>query len=477
MSVAIDYQPPDKTLSEFCLAPPGRSAIVVGSVGSGKTTAVILRLMSLVNTFPVSTDGERHVKILVIMATTAKLKSTVLSELRNMLGGSVLINQAPPITAKYQQDCPDGIKARVEMILLHGNKDKDAERLRSLQASFVWLSEARDISPVVCELALSRAGRFPAKATLKNPEEAWNPFAIIDTNAPSCDTYLEAMMNGQVSGYTPYIQAPAVLEENGKYVVNPDAPNAMNLPDGYYDALLSNGDEFIRTNLMNIPQPARYGRVIFPEFIRAEHTRKVQLNRNSIMVGGADFGLVFTGFLLAQFNAAAGQIEIIGEFPLTDMGAKQTAEVMLTALQGYGKKVKDVRFYVDPAGSQRSQADSTVTAIGELHKAGIQATPTRTNLFHERRECLAQLLQKRIGRVPKLIIDEGCTELIKALESRHVYEERADGDRVVMPRKDRWSTMPDALGYLAMGIEAGANKAQGGAAASTPAIQRQRFQR
>jgi hypothetical protein len=107
----------------------------------------------------------------------------------------------------------------------------DVANLNSLELTFAWFNECRDIHPEIVDAMSKRIGRFPSS---KDGGPTWHGMWG-DTNPPTMDTWWYYQMEGldPKDGVSPNNNGWAVFKQpSGRSVY---AENIENLPDGYYD--------------------------------------------------------------------------------------------------------------------------------------------------------------------------------------------------------------------------------------------------
>ena len=117
----------------------------------------------------------------------------------------------------------------------------DVANLNSLELTFAWFNECRDIAPEIIDAMSKRVGRFPSP---KDGGPTWHGMWC-DTNPPTMDTWWYYQMEhlNPEDGITHYDNGWDVFKQpSGR---SPQGENVANLPEGYYDTQ-GRSEEYIR---------------------------------------------------------------------------------------------------------------------------------------------------------------------------------------------------------------------------------------
>jgi hypothetical protein len=149
--------------------------IILGPVGSGKTTGCIFELLRRAIDQVPGADGIRHTRFAIVRQTLKQLEDTVLKDIEFWLRGicSYKISKRT-ITIEFGD-------VRSEWLLIPLEDAEDQRRLLSSQLTGAWMSEAIEISTDLVPALLGRCGRFPSG---HNGKPTWFG-AIADTNFPT----------------------------------------------------------------------------------------------------------------------------------------------------------------------------------------------------------------------------------------------------------------------------------------------------
>lgn len=431
----FDYECPP-SLAPFMTDEGSMVRAVRGPLGSGKSTAMIMELMRIAGAQEPGPDGIRRTRIAIVRNTFAQLKSTCLVSIQQALR---------PITKFKVSDHTIYIEQGdiySEWMLLPLDTEENIQRLLSLELTFVWASEFRELSVELLISAFSRTGRYPSKAF------------------GGCTRYGMIMETNSFSADSPwYVKLEEELPSNWQYTVqpgarDPDADWLQFLPSQYYEDLTASASpEWIEQYIDNKITPSLSGQAVYrSSFVTERHVAK------STLTPAKGYPLII-GLDTARNPAAAicqvdnrGRLLVFEEVMEENMGVEKfVKEFLLPVL--YQERYSGLMSYVvfDPSGMARSQIGERST-YDMLLSTGLQCTPAQTNLIDPRLRAVERFLNENRGDSAALLIDPSCTILILAMQSRYRFRKRKDGELDDKPEKKHpWSDLCDALQYAALG--------------------------
>jgi hypothetical protein len=430
----------------------------MGPVGSGKSITCIMECILKAIAQEPNAKGVRRTRCAIIRNTYPELKTTTIKSFTDWIPPeNCRISSDAPYTGFVHGDLPDGTSFEAEFIFLALDKPDDAHRLLSLELTFAWINECREIPESIFRQVLQRTGRFPRK--IESPI-TWAG-VIMDTNPPDTDHWYYDLAEVQKpEKYSFFRQPGGVIKIGDNYFPNPEAENIENLAEGhgYYLKQCTPGAD---PNMINVMLMGNYGslksdRPVYPQFSDALHTvENLQVNRNAPLLLMFDFGL--TPACLIGQKGESGQLLIFKELYDDNNGLKQFLDEMvcpeLAKPQFRGLPVTAV---CDPAGMQRTQVDATLTPVNEILRHGITVYPAKTNDFSQRKAAVDRLLTRlTTGGKPALLIDKNnCKRLIKGFISGYSFKRRAGYNDLYrdVPDKNKYSHVHDALQYGAMEV-------------------------
>jgi hypothetical protein len=434
---------------------------VRGPVGSGKTTGVAWDLFMAAQQAPCCRDGVRRTRVLAIRNTYAELKSTTIQTWEHWFGpqrgaGFGQIVYDAPIRQTIRCDFGQG-PVELQMWFIALDRPAHVRKLKSLEATWLWLNEASEIGEEILEMATSRAGRYPHSD--QAPADHAGPWParygiVADTNSMDDDHWWYRLAEeDRPEGYAFYDQ-PSGMDD--------DAENIDHLPGGrhYYTQIMQGKDEdWINVYVHNQYGHIQDGKPIFPEFNERVHVveRPIPAAHGLDLLLGFDFGLT-PACVIAQYTPR-GQMRVLDELVVDieqgTMGIRRFAETVVGPHLARHYRGMNVLAYGDPGGNARAQTDEE-TCIDVLNDVGIPAEPAWTNVFEQRRDGVSTLL-RRLGEngQPSLVLSPTCTWLRKALAGRYKYRRlQVAGEKRYTnePDKNKWSHVAEALQYVALAV-------------------------
>lgn len=357
-----------------------------------------------------------------------------------------------------------------EVIFLALDREEEAKKLLSSEASDAWINEFREMPRRVIEDLGAVVGRYP------DPKSPFRPQIIGDTNAPPSHHWF-SVASGQAplpdnlseservqfvmpKGWSHHIQPPAMFEvvggdgEASEYRHNPEREGRKHVADAYFDRLvLGRTKSWIRVNVLNKPAMLVDGDPVFPGYKEEVHKAgKIlePLQGHPIMVG-VDFGRTPAAVLGQR---VFDRWRILKELCAEGIGAKVFAGLLKRALSewfpGY-----PVVLYGDPAGEQLSQSDENSPFI-LFGAAGLPVFPAPSNDPPIRLGAVEEVLRSAPDGVPRLQVSPNCVRLNAAMAGDYHYPRvRGTGREQTMPLKNRASHIADALQYLLLGAGEG----------------------
>jgi hypothetical protein len=417
---------------------------VVGPLGSGKSMCCIMELLRRARMQTPDGEGIRRTRGVCVRNTMAQLRLTVLDDIRLYLKDMVTYFVTDS-TVQIRAPMDDGTVIHSDWILIPLDTRADIQRLLSMQLTFAWINEFREVPIDVVSATIGRLGRFPPKS-MGGP--TW--FGLIADSNP-CDVdspYYERLVLAPEANWKLFHQPSGLAA---------DAENVENLPPGYYDNLLSDRDEgwsdiHVRSQWgSSVGGQAVFRRSFDPEKHVVDGLR---VNPFRPIIIGLDFGR--TPCALIGQSDPLGRVLIFEEVLSEDMGLRQfVADRLKPRLLDEPYMGKRIFCVADPAGMQKSQL-AEETAFDVLRQAGLAAYPAITNEISRRLLAFEKLLHDFPGGEPGLQISRvGCPTLIRALSGHYRYRKKTNGQLDDRPEKlHPWSDLADAGQYLALAVNA-----------------------
>lgn len=429
---------------------------LTGPVGGGKSVTCVMECIKRSMEQKASPDGVRRSRGAIIRNRYPELKSTTIKTWQAWVPEAVCpIVYDVPIRGLYKQNLDDGTRVELEVIFLALDRPEDVSKLLSLELTWAWINEAREIDEEIFKYLTGRVGRYPA---MKDGGPTWRGI-FVDTNAPRTTHWLYRVFEEEIppESFKLFKQPPAAYYDakEQKWKVNPDAENLSNLPSGYYEQQITgNTDDYIRVMLACEYGMSLLGKPVFGQYSERDHVAKqpIMPDRSMPIIIGFDWGL-HPAAIFAQV-AKSGGIRILDELVPAD-------EDLETFMLDYvnpllHKKYAQYKIIAvgDPAGQGRSGLDKRTPFDVVMKFGNIRCIPARTNSFVPRKESVDYFLNRRDG----FLLDPRLTYLREAFGGGYVYEEiqNKKGQYKERPIKNQYSHGVDAVQYIALYAKGGA---------------------
>lgn len=436
------------TLGDF-LASDARIRLIVGPVGSGKSSASVMELLFKAMEMPLGkpepdANGKvrrlRRSRFAVIRNTYPELRDTTIKTFESWV--------PPVLREKHAQENRYVIRfndVECEVLFRALDQPDDAKKLLSLELTGAYVNEAKEIPKGIVDLLTTRIGRYPALKDL--PEGTPEPWSGIwmDTNPPDTDHWLYKTFEEEKPPKHVLFRQPG-----GR---TPQAENRKNVRATYYeDIALGKDKDWISVMVDGNYGFIKTGKPVYNEYVDAVHCQEFPTLRTQLTLG-MDFGLT-PAAVIVQRVPGDGQLQVVDEFVTEDMGAVRFAELLSVKLKSEYPG-QNVEGWGDPAGEQRAQTDER-TPFDIVQGQGLPVSPAPTNDFTLRREAVASLLLRMTmtGR-PALVIHPRCKTLRKAMAGGYYYRRvQVTGvDRFIdVPEKNRFSHVAEAMQYAMVGL-------------------------
>lgn len=390
----------------------------LGPVGNGKSVTCIMEGLRLSQDQWPNSEGVRKSRGIIVRNTSLELRTTTLKTWKQWIPERIApVVMSPIITTTLKQSLSDGTKMEMEIIFLAMDKDDDVKKVLSLETTWMFLNEAKQLPYSVVKAARERIGRYPAEVdgytdtdNYKAPrwtqaeldaEESmidevkrdllgtYHPCKrkalMMDTNPPEDDHWwyqlaeegcLRRSKNKEVAKERTaqifdFFRGPApLIEEDGKYRPSPAAENIRYLPGGfqyYLDMIAGNPEDHINVMVMGNYGIIKEGRPVYPSYNDRIHCpeRGVKAIKGLDLCLGWDFGLT-PSVIFGQLTPR-GQVRIVAELVSEDIDVRTFArDVVKPFIQKYFKDFEIGFSFGDPAGNNRGEGEGKAS-IGILN--------------------------------------------------------------------------------------------------------------
>lgn len=447
----VDWYPPGPVAESFMDA-AGFVAGIMGPVGSGKSVTCAMKVLELSqNQTPSPLDKKRYTRGAIIRNTYPELKTTTIKTWHQWV---------PPDVGRWRDEGPPCHHIQVgdldiEVLFIALDRPQDVRKLLSLELSWAWINEAREVPKAILDGLTGRVGRFPEA----KHGGCRAPQIVMDTNPPDTDHWWYMLAEHDAS--TPkgeelqksVMEAERELRAIGALAegqalfeffhqpggLSPNAENTEGLGHmpggrvGYYTrASAGKTSEWVNVYVNGNYGFVMDGKPVYPEYNDTLHCKPTDYNPRLPVFIGLDFGLTPAATLFHR--SAVGRYLVFDELVTEDMGAVRFAELLRDKLAQYG--IQQATITGDPAGDIRAQTDE-ITPFQILRANGVDARPAPTNDFIKRRESVAVPLSRLIDGQPGIQIDPRCRNLRKGMMGGYCYR------RVQVTGSERFADMPD----------------------------------
>jgi hypothetical protein len=404
--------------------------LIVGPIGSGKTLGSIIKWQKLISEQEPSEDGIRYTRTVVVRNTYTELKDTTIKSFTGWFGDLLKMNWGN-LTAVFKHG-----DIHAEILFRSLDKPDDMKKLLSLELTYAYLNELRELPSEALTNVTSRLGRYPS---VSSGIGATKPQCWADSNACDNEHWMyKKFFEKRPDNHTLFLQPPAILDDGE---VNPEAENLDNLPYEYYRGFIKGKpqdwiDVMIRVKFI----PLQQGKPVYPEYNDRFHCideKNIQPpNKDLPLVCGGDNGRT-SGFLIAQMDKL-GRLVIFDELISEDMGSAEFGEVVANHLKanyaGYKHEI-----FLDPAANSRTQLDDR-TQVMVWRNCGLSVRTASTNKPSVVIEAVKKKLNTILQGYPSIVISSKCSHLRKALNGSYQYKR-------INVSGERYAEVPDKNSY------------------------------
>lgn len=488
-----------------CMEDDSRVRIIIGPVGSGKTTGFCYEVMKRALQQEASPkDNIRYFKAAIVRNTMPQLRRTTMktwesafpeTKIGTMRWSSPMshtIEFPPHYHEETNELIEPGLYLHVDFFAL--DTPSDAKSLLSYEGTLIWFNEVREIPKELIDTADDRVGRYPSIAQ-GGIMPTWHG-VIGDTNPPDEDHWIYNFhITDPQKGWKFWQQPPGVFEckfvegvgwqsidpENHTLVVtdenyvvkaagklwmaNPAAENLPYLPvekkgddplgpGGYYLKRVSGKDyDHIRGYYQGRYGPVFDGKPVIPNFQRdLMVVDDLEYMPDLPIMGGIDIGGGTLSPACVFFQKhPCGTYLVLAEVSPGDggMGLVEFVQAMKSEFAYRFPNGTWGRFYCDPAAQVRDPIFG-YTMFSHLQSQGINAQAAPTNDPRDRIEAIKAPMGRLINGKPGVLFHPRCKMLISGLLGGWKFKRvQSSGEEryVDIPSKNKYSHLCDGLGY------------------------------
>ncbi len=446
MAVEILYTPPP-TGKKF-MESNAKMRVLMGPVGSGKSVTCSFEIIRRASMQKPNEQGIRRTRCIVVRETARQLEDTTIK---------TFMDWFPPGQCGYYLRTKKTYYLKVgdiecEIMFRALDDSDDVANLNSLEATFAWVNECRDIHPDIIDALSKRVGRFPSA---KDGGPTWHGI-FCDTNPPVMDSWWYYMMEhtDPKDGVSPNDNGWHVFKQpSGR---SPHAENIENLPEGYYDPQ-GRSEEYIRVFIDGEYGLSSAGTPVYKYFRTDYHMAKEPLRvyAGRTVLVGMDLGLTPAAVFGQQ--DPRGRALLHAEAVSFDMGIQRFLRTIVKPLLYERFPGCQVMIICDPAGVQRAQTDER-SVVDIIKAEGFKVIPARTNNISARINAVDDYLMRQMDGDPAFMVDPRCTSLKAAMMGGYRYKMKQP-DTI---DKNSHSHIAEALQYLMLHLNSGFAGAQVG---------------
>lgn len=426
--------------------------IIMGPVGSGKSTAALFNILMLAINQP-AVNGVRRGRCIILRNTTAQLNDTIKPLIDQWFvdaaGGNMGSWKLTEKKFAMRFALADNTRVECDLWLMAADAPDDVRRLLSVEASWAWVEESRELPEEVFSGLQGRVGRYPSKAM----GGVVGACVMATTNPPPIGGFWQKSITEPPEGWESFEQPPALLDDNS---LNPLRENP-NLPEEYYDRLIGGKTtEWIDVYLKNRFGIGNAGQPVYKtSFKRTFHVAQSELNplktKTYPVIVGMDNGLTAAAAICQQDTR--GRVLLLDECYVPKgmtMGVERFLDTMLIPLLRNKYYACDIVFVLDPACFQRSQINEETIAQA-VQKRGYRVQRANTNDPEKRIGAVENLLVRQVDGQGYFLVSPQCRWAIEGFEYGYRYPPKRDGTaNTEAPQKNHHSHFHDALQYAAL---------------------------
>lgn len=466
---AVTYKPPGPVAAAFHRSDAFVRGLM-GPVGSGKSSACWMEIFTRACEQKPNAAGVRRTRVGVFRNSYPELISTTIKTVQEWCP-FMKVTWGSPITGLVHKKLSDGTTLHMEVVFIALERPEEVDKIGSLELTFAWANEVREMAKPVFDKITERVDRFPPK---KDGGATWKG-VVIDTNPPDDGSWYfnlaeradpamveqmeqaEAQLRllGQLGErqklYQFFKQPGGLVQTDSGYEPNADAENVHNLNSGhgyYLRQLGGKRAEWIRAQILGQYATTVDGKPVFPEYSDGVHCKASMAMPRMPLLIGLDYGRN-PAAAICQLTPR-GQFRVIDECWADDTGLETFAENILLPHLAQHYRGFDTIFVGDPSGIAKESDERS--AFDVLAECGVVAAPAHTNKITGRLEAVRHFLGRMVDGQPAFVVDPKCVRIRKGLIGRYHFKRvQTTGDRYKdVPEKDEYSHVADATQYAAL---------------------------
>jgi hypothetical protein len=445
----VVYDPPD-TINAFIKDYRPRELFydwIVGPVGSGKTTGIFMKLITMAMLQEPGPDGIRRTRAVIVRNTLPQLRDTTLSS----WGYWFKDGQAGKWSQtdwKFMLRFGD---VECEVLFRPLDRPEDISRVLSLEVTFAIIDEFVEIPRAIVDALSARCGRYPSAVM-----GGCTNWGMWGSSNPSTEDnwWFDYLHDSSV-----HIQ-PGEGEDRGRnarYFLQPsgfseEAENVDHLPGGpayYTNQAKGKSEAWVKQFLCAEWGYSISGKPVVPTLKPELHLSKkrLQYNPHLPLVGGFDPGVRNSAMILGQEDLD-GRLIVLGEVICQGLGAERFVQEKLRPYLKQNFPEAQLIVAPDPAAASKTPTDERT--VVDVLKKYFPCKYETNNRLPLRLDAIEHFTTRLVEGKPALIVDEKmCPILVRALKGGWRYTlDKNEQVKGAEPEKNQYSHPGDAFGYL-----------------------------
>ncbi|MBT9385481.1 hypothetical protein KM176_16525 [Pseudooceanicola sp. CBS1P-1] len=415
---------PDGAVLEDYFWSRAKMALIQGPIGSGTSSASLMRIWAMACEQEPDLDGVRRTRWIVSRDTYKNLRETTVKTWLDwfpeeywgpLIRSEPMFHKLIDVREGGPRPHPSGDGTRVDcevIFLALPDPDVAESVLASYEITGFFVNEGQFFEKAVIDELLSRCARYPSMKNgpgatwfggmldMNAPVEGhWVPYMRGDIPLPAEMSDDEKLTYQKPADWVFFVQPPGLIEEikDGKpvYRRNPKAENQNNLRETYLEKIQGKPKSWIDRRVLNKVGLHMEGKPVYPTFSEVDHVHPADMDpiRELSIVVGLDFGRDPAAVFLQHANGLwTAHSELIGDNESAQLFAPRVKAHLARWYPG-----QEVEFWGDPRGADGTQATET-TAFDVFLAHGMRVMPATTDNNPElRRSTVEGVLEKRVG--------------------------------------------------------------------------------
>ena len=440
--------------------------VLAGPVGGGKSVTCVHELVRLACGQAPNAKGIRKTRAVIVRNTADQLALTTRKTVFDWLPpGEAGVWKAVEKTFILKAKLSDNTEVESEWLFIALDTPDDVRKALSLETTFIWGNESRELNSEVVDGLLGRLNRYPSMKD-GGPTRSC---ALFDTNMPDEDTWWHDKMENPPSNWSIHIQPAAILKptrytemygeeppevlldkDDEEWCVNPEADNYDHLPKQYYPNLIpGKTEDWLRVYLRSeygrsLSGTPVYEKTFTHDFHVAKEPIKYIRGDSYTITIGIDFGR--TPAAVFKQRDARGRVITLGEVVGENMGIETFLNIKLNPYIANNFAGAAFVCAPDPAGFAKQQLNE-MSLVDVLKRAGFKCVRPPSNNPEIRIQSVERLLSAQIDGKALYLIDPSCDMLIKGFRYGYRYKIKKNGEIEDRPDKNEFSHVHDANQY------------------------------